>query len=480
MLERLTDYVIIRIPLLLRSHTGGAEQLLVQAVNVAQALSMLEESAPGVRDRVLTAEGELHPLVNIYLGADDIRLLDGLLTPLNAGAVLSIVPTESYSAANRERRLARLREQIPEIEPAEALGRQTAGAVLIDVRDGDEVSRGSPLGAVRLNRGFLELRIEAVIPDYEQPIIILCSNGIGSLFAADSLLRMGYRRVASVLGGFSRWQADGLAYEFPPVMNGEERRGSKRPEQEAERYSRQREIPEIGVRGQEKLLASKVLLVGLGGLGCPAALYLAAAGVGRLGVVDDGLVARRNLQREVLHTDRRSGQLKVDSARSSLLALNPGIHIDTYPERLAASNVERICTAYDLVVDCAGDSSVAGLLNETCLKLGIPHLHGVVESFAGYLTVLWPAYAGRRGPCYRCLHPETPSPPRATAAPGVMGFVPGMIGLLGAVEAIKLLLGLGDPLVGRLLRYEALAGSFVERTVLPDPACPCCGEARPA
>lgn len=474
--ERLTDYVIIRIPQLLRSHTGGAEQLLVQAVNVAQALSMLEESAPGVRDRVLTAEGELHPLISVYLGAEDIRLLDGLLTPLSAGAVLSIVPIESSSAAQREQRLARLREQIPEIEPSEALCRQTAGAVLIDVRDGEDVSQGSPHGAVRLNRGFLELRIEAFIPDYEQPLIILCSNGIGSLFAADSLLRMGYRRVASVSGGFLRWQADGLAYEFPPVMNGEERRGSKRHELDAERYSLQREIPEIGVRGQEMLLASKVLLVGLGGLGCPAALYLAAAGVGRLGVVDDGLVARRNLQREVLHTDRRSGQRKADSARSSLLALNPGIHVDTYPERLAAGNVERLCAAYDLVVDCAGDASVAELLDASCRKLGIPHVHGVVAQFAGELTVFWPAYAGGRGPCYRCLHPELPLP-RRDATPAVMGFVPGIIGLLAAVEAVKLLLGLGKPLVGRLLRYEALAGSFSERTLLADPACRCCGEA---
>lgn len=474
MLEPVSTNITIRIPAALRRHLGGAEQLLVEASSVGQALAVLGESAPELRERVLSEDGGLHPAVQFYLGTDDIRQGQGLLTPLSAGAVLSIV-CESNGNAGREGRIAGLRSIIAEYSPAEALLQQTAGAVLIDVREIDEVTRGSPTGAIRLNRGFLELRIEAVVPDYEQPIMTLCGNGIASLFAADSLQRMGYRQVASVAGGFSRWKANGLPYEFPQVMNGEERRGGKRQNQDLERYGEHLAIPEIGAAGQAKLLASKVLLVGLGGLGCPAALYLAAAGVGTLGVVDDERVKRGNLQREILHTDRRSGQMKVDSARASLLALNPGIRINTYRERLSEGNIAGVFADYDLVVDCSSAFSVGHLVNENCVRLGIPNVHGSVDQFAGQLTVFWPGYAGRRGPCYRCLYPQAPPDGPDT---GVMGFVPGMIGLLEAVEAIKLLLGLGDPLVGRLLRYEALNGRFVERAVPHDPDCVCCGAGR--
>lgn len=474
MSEPLSGKITIRLPAAFRSQLGGAGQILVDATNVAQALAALADSAPELGQRILGDDGGLLPTVTLYLGTDDIRYGQGLLTPLRAGAVVDIVCLASDGASSRERRIARLRTVIAEYSPIEARRRQMAGAVLIDVREKDEVARGSPTGAIRLNRGFLELRIEAIVADYEQPIMTLCSNGIASLFAADSLLRMGYRQVAAVAGGFAGWKEDGLPYEFPRLMNGEERRGSKRQQQDLERYGEHLAIPEIGAAGQEKLLASKVLLIGLGGLGCPAALYLAAAGVGTLGIVDEARVARRNLQREILHTDRRTGQMKVDSARASLSALNPGIQINSYAEPLSAANVTALVADYDLVIDCSSAFAASHLLNESCVRHGIPNVHGAVDKFAGQLTVFWPKYAGRPGPCYRCLYPDTPPSGPET---GVMGFVPGLIGLLEAVEAIKLLLGLGDPLVGRLLRYDALDGRFVERAVYRDPACRCCGTA---
>ena len=248
--------------------------------------------------------------------------------------------------------------------------------------------------------------------------------------------------------------------------------------EDRERYGRHLAMPEVGEAGQTKLLDSKVLLIGAGGLGCPAALYLAAAGIGALGIVDDDWVERGNLQRQVLHTHGRIGQLKVDSARASLLALNPGIHIETYPERLTSANVERIFAGYDLVVDGSDNFPTRYLVNDACVKLEIPNIHGSVYRFEGQVTVFWPGYAERRGPCYRCLYPEPPPPELAPscAEAGVLGVLPGIIGLLEAIETIKILLGLGDPLVGRLLCYDALPGRFVEYTLYPEPLCPYCGD----
>lgn len=370
----------------------------------------------------------------------------------------------------RERRLAELRAAIPEVTPVEALARQARGAVLIDVREADEVAAGSPLGAVRLNRGFLDLKIEETVTDFERPLVVLCSGGSRSLFAAESLKRLGYQQVASVAGGFAAWRAHGLPYEIPTGMSREER----------ERYSRHLAIPEVGEAGQARLLESRVLLVGAGGLGCPAALYLAAAGVGKLGLVDDDRVDRSNLQRQVLHTDARVGQLKVESARSALAALNPGIRIETWAERLTAANVESLFRDYEVVVDGSDNFATRYLVNDACVKLGIPNVHGSVYRFEGQASVFWPAYPKRRGPCYRCLYPEPPPPELAPscADAGVLGVLPGMIGLIQAVETVKLLLGIGDPLVGRLLCYDALPGSFCEYTLAPDRNCAWCGADR--
>ncbi|HEX6736562.1 MAG TPA: molybdopterin-synthase adenylyltransferase MoeB, partial [Azonexus sp.] len=468
MVERIEDLVTIRIPTPLRSYTGGAAEVALEAANVGEALRRLGESHPGILERVLAADGSLRPFVNVYLGADNIRVLHGLVTPLRPGAVLAIVPAVAGGAGGKERRLAELRASIAELTPSEARQRQADGAVLIDVREPDEVAQGSPPGALRLNRGFLELRVEGLLTDYGRPLITLCGGGVRSLFAAEALQQLGYREVASVLGGYARWQAEGLPSERPQQLSGDER----------ERYRRHLAMPEVGEAGQARLRDSKVLLVGAGGLGCPAALYLAAAGVGTLGLVDDDRVELSNLQRQVLHTQGRIGQLKVDSARASLLAINPGIRIESHAERLSSANVEHIFAGYDLVVDGSDNFATRYLVNDACVRLEMPNIHGSVYRFEGQVTVFWPACPGRRGPCYRCLYPEPPPPDLAPscAEAGVLGVLPGIVGLLQATEAIKILLGIGEPLVGRLLCYDALPGRFSEYSLHYDPLCAYCGD----
>lgn len=367
----------------------------------------------------------------------------------------------------KDRRLAELKAAVGEVDPRETLALQGRGAALIDVREADEIAQGSPVGALRLGRGFLELRIEQAVPDFAQPIVTMCGGGVRSLFAAEALHRLGYHDVRSMAGGFGRWKAEGLPFEVPPQLAGDAR----------ERYARHLAMPEIGEAGQLKLLASKVLLIGAGGLGSPAALYLAAAGVGKLGLVDHDVVDRSNLQRQVLHADDRVGQPKVESARRTLTALNPAIEVETFASRLDSRNVEDVFAGYQLIVDGSDNFPTRYLVNDACVKLGLPFVHGSVYRFEGQVTVFWPGYPERRGPCYRCLFPE---PPPAEFAPscaeaGVLGVLPGVMGLLQAVEALKLLLGLGQPLVGRLLCYDALAERFSEFRVERDPACPWCG-----
>jgi sulfur-carrier protein adenylyltransferase/sulfurtransferase len=368
----------------------------------------------------------------------------------------------------KDRRLAALRAAIPEVTPTEALQLQARGAALVDVRESDEIGRGSPLGAHRLGRGYLELRIEQAVPDSQRPVLLLCDVGVRSLFAAEDLRRLGYRDVRSVAGGFTRWKNDGLPFETPRTLDTEAR----------ERYSRHLLMPEVGEQGQRRLMESKVLLVGAGGLGSPAAFYLAAAGVGTLGLVDHDLVDRSNLQRQILHTDAAVGTPKVDSARERLLALNPSIEVRRYPTQLASANVEEVFAGYDVVVDGSDNFPTRYLVNDACVKLGIPNVHGAVYRFEGQATVFWPASPRQRGPCYRCLYPEPPPPEFAPscAEAGVLGVLPGVVGLLQAVEAVKLLLGVGEPLVGRLLYYDALKVRFMELKLERNPQCPYCGD----
>ncbi len=366
----------------------------------------------------------------------------------------------------KDQRLAQLKREIPEVTPLEAARLVREGAALIDVREPDEVVQGSPPGALRIVRGFLELRVEEAVPSPERQVLVMCAGGVRSLFAAEGLRLLGYKDVRSVTGGFNRWKQDGLPVEVPRALSQRER----------ERYSRHILMSEVGESGQVRLLGSRVLLVGAGGLGSPAALYLAAAGVGRIGIVDMDSIDRSNLQRQILHTDERTGTSKVDSALKTLRALNPDIELVGHETRLEAKNVEQLLGGYQVVVDGSDNFATRYLVNDACVKLGLPNVHGSIYRFEGQVSVFWPAFPARRGPCYRCLYPAPPPPELAPscAEAGVLGVLPGVIGTLEAIETVKLLLGIGDPLVGRLLHYDALRQRFTELELAPDPGCRWC------
>jgi molybdopterin/thiamine biosynthesis adenylyltransferase/rhodanese-related sulfurtransferase len=366
----------------------------------------------------------------------------------------------------KDQRLADLREKIAEVTPIEAAALQKQGAVLIDVREPDEVAQGSPIGAHRIVRGFLELRVEDAAPDPGKSVLVMCAGGVRSLFAAEGLALMGYRDVRSVAGGFNRWKQDGLPVEVPRTLSAPDR----------ERYARHILMPEVGEKGQQRLLDAKVLMIGAGGLGSPAAMYLAAAGVGKLGIIDMDVVDRSNLQRQILHTDDRTGTSKVASARKTLAALNPTVEVVGYETRLDSSNVDEIFPGWDVVVDGSDNFATRYLVNDACVKHAIPNVHGSIYRFEGQVSVFWPAFPARRGPCYRCLYPEPPPPELAPscAEAGVLGVLPGVVGTMEAVETVKIILGIGDPLVGRLLHYDALRQRFTELTLAPDPNCRWC------
>lgn len=358
--------------------------------------------------------------------------------------------------------LERARARVADIGP-ESLA-ALDGALVIDVRERDEWSEGHLQGAVHLSRGFLELRIAQLAPDPARPLVVYCQTGVRSLLAAATLQELGYRDVRSLAGGYQAWRSQGRAVVVPPVMRAADR----------DRYSRHLLIPEVGEAGQQKLLASSVLVVGAGGLGSPVALYLAAAGVGRLGIVDFDRVDRSNLQRQVLHSDERIGMAKVDSARRTLEALNPSVKVETFDTRLDPGNADEIGARFDVIVDGCDNFGTRYLVNDLCVRLQKPNVHGSIHRFEGQVSVFWPG----RGPCYRCVHPLPPPDELAPncAALGVLGVLPGVIGLLEATETVKLLLGIGAPLIGRLLVYDALAASFAEFKLRRDPDCASCGD----
>ena len=362
-----------------------------------------------------------------------------------------------------ERRLAELKKSIPEVTPGRALALQRDGAVLVDVRDAAEIAQGSPRNALRIDRGFLEFRIEEAVPDLDRTVLVACASGGRSLFAAADLKRMGYADVRSVAGGFNQWKDEGLPFDILKALDADAR----------QRYARHLAMPEVGEAGQLKLLQSRVLLIGAGGLGSPAALYLAAAGVGTLGIVDHDVVDRTNLQRQILHTNERVGLSKAASARAALNALNPAVTVVEHALRLDSGNVDELLAGHDVVVDGSDNFATRYLVNDACVRHGLPNVHGSVFRFEGQVTVFWPSREGAPGPCYRCLHPEPPPPELAPscAEAGVLGIVPGVVGLLQAAEAIKILLGIGDPLVGRLLHYDALASRFTEFKQSRNPEC---------
>jgi molybdopterin/thiamine biosynthesis adenylyltransferase/rhodanese-related sulfurtransferase len=359
--------------------------------------------------------------------------------------------------------LAEARRQVHEVEPAEVQA-QSGESVFLDVREAEEYSQGAIGGAVHVPRGRLELDVETRIPDKDARVVVYCAAGVRSVFAARTLAELGYTNVASMAGGFNRWKDEGRPWSTPQVLSAEQRN----------RYQRHLLLPEIGMSGQLKLLESKVLVLGAGGLGSPASIYLAAAGVGTIGILDDDVVDLSNLQRQILHNSDRIGKRKVDSAKKTLTALNPDVNVVTHDVRLRADNVVELVSGYNLVVGATDNFPSRYLVNDAALLTRVPVVHGSIYRFEGQATVFQPYV----GPCYRCLFPE---PPPAEFAPscaeaGVLGVLPGIIGSIQAVEAIKMLLDLGEPLVGRLLAYDALAEEFRCFSFGRDPACPACGE----
>jgi molybdopterin/thiamine biosynthesis adenylyltransferase/rhodanese-related sulfurtransferase len=359
--------------------------------------------------------------------------------------------------------LSQVKQSIREVDP-EGAEAQRDQAVFLDVREADEYAQGAIPGAVHIPRGYVELQIEGRVQDKSQPIVVYCAGGARSALAAKALGDLGYTDVVSMAGGFNKWKDEGRSWSAPRTLDADQRN----------RYQRHLLLPEVGEAGQQRLLESRVLLLGAGGLGSPAALYLAAAGVGTLGIIDMDVVDASNLQRQILHNLDRIGDRKVDSAKKTLTAMNPDIDVVTYDTRLGADNIVSIIDGYDVIVDGTDNFPTRYLVNDASLLKRIPVVHGSIFRFEGQITVFKPY----DGPCYRCLIPE---PPPAELAPscaeaGVLGVLPGIIGSLQAMEAIKLLLDLGDPLVGRLLAYDALEASFRTFKVRRDPACPSCGE----
>jgi sulfur-carrier protein adenylyltransferase/sulfurtransferase len=359
--------------------------------------------------------------------------------------------------------LNQTKAQIREVDTdgAEA-ARAVPGTVLLDVREPDEHEQGAIPGAIHIPRGQLESNIEHRIGDKDTPVVIYCAGGTRSAFAAKTMHELGYSDVVSMMGGFNRWKDEGRDWVTPRVLTPEQRN----------HYQRHLLLPEVGEEGQLKLLDAKVLLLGAGGLGSPAALYLAAAGVGTIGIVDMDVVDQSNLQRQILHNLDRIGERKVDSAKKSLTALNPDVNVIAYDTRLDASNVVEIIKDYDVVIDGADNFPSRYLLNDASLKTGVTVIHGSIFRFEGQATVFKP----HDGPCYRCMLPE---PPPAELAPscaeaGVLGVLPGIVGSIQALEAIKIILDIGDPLVGRLLAYDSLEQSFRTFKVRRDPNCPAC------
>ena len=361
--------------------------------------------------------------------------------------------------------LAQVKAEVTEVGAADAAARAD-DPLFLDVRERDEWEEGHIPGAIHLPRGFLESRIEQAVRDRERPLVVYCAGGARSAFAAKTLEELGYGNVASLAGGFTEWKRSGFPVQLPQSLA---------PEQRA-RYSRHLLIPEIGEEGQLKLLQSRVLLVGAGGLGSPAALYLAAAGVGRLGIVDADVVDASNLQRQVIHSLESLGEPKVDSAKAAIQALNPDVDVVPYREHLTSENIDRLfADGWDVIVDGADNFPTRYLVNDASIWHDVPVVHGSIFRFDGQVTVFRPG----AGPCYRCLFPAPPPPELAPscAEGGVLGVLPGIVGSLQANEALKLLLGVGEPLVGRLLMFDALATTFTEVALRRDPECPVCGDA---
>jgi adenylyltransferase/sulfurtransferase len=338
------------------------------------------------------------------------------------------------------------------------------GFTLLDVREKEEFREGHLPNAVSVPRGFLDMRVEEVVPDKRTPVVLYCAGGTRSLLAGRTLKEMGYENVISMAGGYGAWKGAGHPWIKDRQFSADQ----------LDRYSRHFLLPEVGEAGQAKLLDAKVLLIGAGGLGSPSAFYLAAAGVGTLGLVDHDTVDRSNLQRQILHTNDRVGMPKVESARETLNALNPEVKIIGYQERLSSDNIMRLIADYDVIVDGCDNFPTRYLVNDACVMTGKPNVHGSIFQFEGQATVFYPG----RGPCYRCLFPEPPPPGAAPSCQeaGVLGVLPGLVGCVQALETIKIILGAGKPLIGRMVYFDTLSMELRIHKLRKDPKCPMCGE----
>ena len=377
-------------------------------------------------------------------------------------------PTDVKTRASGADLISRAKDSIEEVQPTEARDQAADGAILVDVREQHEFEERHIEGAVLVPRGHLESRIEQFVPDRSGRVILYCATGIRSALAAKTMMEeLGYEDVASMAGGITLWRDRGLPVVTPRALTQEQK----------ERYSRHVLVPEIGLEGQLKLLDAKVLLLGTGGLGSPTALYLAAAGVGTLGLVDDDVVDASNLQRQVIHNTDTIGMAKTESARKAIEALNPDVKVEEHATRLDASNVIELLEQYDIVVDGADNFPTRYLLNDASVRLKKPVVSASILAFDGQISTFVPF----EGPCYRCLYPTPPPPELAPScgAAGVLGVLPGITGLLQALEVVTLVTGAGTPLIGRLLLFEALGTEFTELKVKRDPDCPICGPNAP-
>jgi molybdopterin/thiamine biosynthesis adenylyltransferase/rhodanese-related sulfurtransferase len=367
--------------------------------------------------------------------------------------------SKSYADLLRE-----AREQIREMTVQDLKDLPPGTAAVVDVREASEWEQGHVPGASHVSKSYIEQQIEGIAPDRDQPVVLYCAGGVRSLFAAQTLVDMGYTDVVSVKGGFQAWKSAGFDFATPVVLSADQK----------QRYSRHLLIPEVGSEGQARLLGSKALLIGAGGLGSPAALYLAAAGVGTIGLVDFDVVDVSNLQRQIVHTTDRVGERKVESAKIAINALNPEVKVVAHEEMLVADNVERIIAGYDVILDGTDTFETRYILNDAAVAAGIPVVHASVFRFEGQLTTFVPY----EGPCYRCLYPTPPPPELAPgcSVAGVLGVVPGILGLLQTNEALKVLLGIGNTLAGRLVLFDALETEFTELQLRRDPHCPVCSD----
>ena len=362
--------------------------------------------------------------------------------------------------------MAEARTLVPELAPAEVKQKLDRGEkpVLLDVREKEEYRDGHLEGALSLPRGFLEIRVEEAVPDHSTPIVAYCAGGTRSLIAARTLREMGYENVISMSGGFTGWKNAGLPFATDRQWT----------QEQATRYSRHFLLPEVGEAGQAKLLDAKVLLIGAGGLGSPTAFYLAAAGVGTIGLVDHDVVDLSNLQRQILHTNDRIGMPKVDSAELTLKALNPDVKVVKFQERLSAENVRRIFEGFDIIVNGCDNFPTRYLVNDACVFMNKPLVDGSIFQFEGQASVFYP----KKGPCYRCLFPEPPPPGAAPscAEAGVLGVLPGLVGCVQALETIKLILGAGKPLIGRMIQFDTMSMDVRILRLRRDPNCVVCGD----